>query len=243
VDDALLVTSAPLLSGLTSLCLAHCPGVGDAALMALARSAPRLESLDLSGSHPYPPPGPLGHGGLRWLGTGAAAAAAAAGGPGLLGPGGGGGLGGAGGGAWGITDRGLGALHVLRALRHLNIDGARRLTAAGMRALLAPPGGSAAAGPPRLETLSAAGCSGLCDGALAALGEALGGTLRALRLDSCPQITNLGLRRLLPLAELGELSLKGTLVEPRGPAWRALSQRVRRIACDPQAGVHLMGLG
>lgn len=96
--------------------------------------------------------------------------------------------------------------------------------------------------PPPLELLSCAGCTGLSDSALTVIGELLAPTLRVLRLDGCPQITNRGLRRLVGLSELRELSLRGTLVQPQGPAWRALSWRVQRLACDPQAGIHFVGL-
>jgi hypothetical protein len=96
--------------------------------------------------------------------------------------------------------------------------------------------------PPPLEELSCADCPALSDAALAPMAAALAPTLRALRLDGCPQITNRGLRRLVDLTELRELSLRGTLVEPRGAAWGALAARVHRVVCDPRAGLHLVGL-
>ncbi|KIY92305.1 hypothetical protein MNEG_15658 [Monoraphidium neglectum] len=145
-----------------------------------------------------------------------------------------------------VTDRGVAALAALSRLRVLSLDGCSRVSAEGVRALLlrAPAGATvpatAAAAP--LETLSLAGCAGLSDAALAPIGEALAATLRELRLDGCPQVTNRGLRRLLPLGELRELGLRGTLVQPQGPVWRALRQRVQRLACDPQAGIYCVGL-
>lgn len=156
-----------------------------------------------------------------------------------------------------VTDRGVAALRALPRLRSLSLGGCARVTAVGLAVMLAapprpPPGGAALttlpppattpAPPPPLETLVLSGCAGLSDAALSPVGEALAATLITLRLDGCPQITNRGLRRLLPLGELRELLLEGTLVQPQGPAWRALSARVHRLSCDPQAGLHLVGL-
>ncbi|KAI8466062.1 MAG: hypothetical protein J3K34DRAFT_485533 [Monoraphidium minutum] len=213
-DDALLVPAAPSLSALTALRLARCGGVSDASLAALAAACRELCELDLSGPKPA------------------------------------------------ITDRGAAALAGLPRLRSLSLDGAARLTAAGVAALLREPppaataGAPAAAGgapiaaaalgtlppPPPLEVLGLAGCPAISDAALTALGAALPATLRALRLDGCGLVTNRGLRRLLPLLELRELSLRGTLVQPQGPTWRALAARLQRLSCDPEAGVHFVGL-
>ncbi|GBF88346.1 hypothetical protein Rsub_01058 [Raphidocelis subcapitata] len=215
-DDALLLSACGPPGGLpprlASLRLARCPNVGDAGLAALAARCTGLERLDVSRD--------ARAGGGRTVGAG------------IVGRGGGGG---------GVTDSGLAALAALPRLRELRLDGARGVTARGVAALAAG-GGGAARGPPPLEVLSVCGCPGVCDAALGALGAALDGTLRVLRADDCPQITNRGLRRLLPLGALEELSLKGTLVEPRGPAWAALSARAARVACDPRAGLHAMGL-
>ena len=46
----------------------------------------------------------------------------------------------------------------------------------------------------------------------------------------------------VPLGELREVSVWGTLVAPAGPARRALRRRVHRLECDPQAGIHFVGL-